>query len=566
MVALTPVTPMLTLIRALVLLVVAVDPDVRSEQLSLFVETSADLSSYTTEAEFTFDIRSRNADVLFFVPGSESPLDLGTVEVDGSPISRSLIHRGVHPKFGNSGFLLRAQDARLAPGRHTLRVRGAPIAAPARGLTLWGRWHPILGGGDQRVPVELEVRAPAQYAVVSSGLRRSESVDGSLRTSKWHSAHPQGWGGVFLAVGRYRAVALDSATPSFEIVWPEDLDAFDPGLAAGEPRGILQYFAQVYGIDRAAQFRMVAFRDSTVRNFAMDGLIGLSTASYERARVSREYLRAFLAHELAHYWWGDIVSPAGPGRRWMTEGFAEYSRYLYESSVNADPLPWSMRNLIVLSRFPGDERPQAMLTEPADSIPDELNYQKGAAILHMLAGEIGRDAVLDAMRSMVAESASGVTVENFRQAAERASGRDLGWFFAQWLGRSTGPELAITQVEAHASASGYTVRGSLTQRAPAYRLTVPVAVHLEDGTAVRHLLAVTDTLTPFAFETGARPQRVVVDADNDIFKWYAQHARPITFVDAWNAFGQAPPVLVAGSDVSAEDKVLPKATLLALSS
>lgn len=557
MFALTLVMSMLTLIIALVLLTAPVGPDVRSERLRLFVETAADLSKYTIEAEFTFDLRSRNADVLFFVPGTESPLDLGAVEIDGSPIPRSFIRRGVHPQHGNGGFLLRWRDVRLGPGRHRLRVRGAPIAAPARGITLWGSWHPILGGGDQRVPVELEVRAPAQYVVVSSGLRRGEGIDGPVRISRWRSAHPQGWGGVFLAVGRYRAVALDSATPSFEIVWPEDLEQFDPGLAAGEPRRILQYFAQMYGIGRTAQFRMVAFRDSAVRNFAMDGLIGLSTASYERARVSREYVRAFLAHELAHYWWGDIVSPAGPGRRWMTEGFAEYSRYLYESSVNSEPLPWSMRNLIVLSRFAGDERPLPLLTEPADSVPDEINYQKGAAILHMLAGEIGRDALLDAMRSMVADFGKGAspTVENFREAAERVSGRELGWFFAQWLGRSTGPELAITQVAADTAEAGYTIRGALTQRPPAYRLTVPVIIHLADGTTVRRVLAVTDTLTPFAFATDARPQRVVVDPDNDIFKWYGPHDRPITFVDAWDAFSQTGPVLVAGSDVTPEDKV-----------
>ena len=536
-------------------LVAVVGDSVESRSLRVVVRADDDLSHYAIDAEFAFRIRGSGGDILFQFPGAASPEALQGVELDGEPLPSASIVAGVHPRFGSPAFLLRADARRLKPGDHTLRVRGPRIPAPARGLTLWGSWHPILSGGDVAIPIELEVQAPMAFAVVASGHRVAERVRAGMRTSRWTSAHPQGWGGLFLAMGNYRTLVSEGGGPALDVIWPEDLRDFDPMLAAKYPREILAFLEATFGRDETAQFRMVVFPERSIQNFSVDGLVGISTASAERAGAGGggvgDYFRTVLAHELAHYWWGDIVKPRGPGWRWLTEGFAEYSRYLYERSAGVDPLPWSYRNLIVVSRFAGgDAAPIA--SERPDTLPAELYYQKGAFVLRMLASEIGDSAVVRAMHSLVsAAGGGGARIGDFQRAAERECSCDLGWFFEQWLSRSTGPRIRIDSATVYHRGSGYLVRAVISQDIPPYRVDVPVEVRVTDGTTVRQVVAMRGARQTVTIETNAPPERITVDPGFNVFKWYDAASIPVTLADVWRAAERGgAPTIEFGPDVS----------------
>jgi hypothetical protein len=524
---------------------------VQNDALRLIVETSEDLKSYRIQAEFSFRITDPSSEILFDFPDARSVRDLEWIELDGRPLDRADVTLRRHTPSGIDMFALACAGCAAGVAAHVLRVRGPEARAPEHGFTRWGRWHPYLGERAVPVRIELEVRTPARYAVFSSGRHVLERIDGTRKVSRWESGIPQGW--VFLAIGRYRTLAGTGEAPPFDVVWPEHLTDFRADVVRGEPHAILRHLSSLYGDHGSGPFRLVVFPANALHAFSVNGLIAISTMRYESVRGGGASLRALLAHELAHYWWGDLVQPQGAGSRWMTEGFAEYSKHTYEQAAGGEALPWSFRNLLVVSRFTDGTAPPVLGGE-AISGADEIYYQKGAFVLEMLADEIGRDVLHRAMRHVVERGrAASVSLHDFEEAVQQEAGRDLSWFFEQWLRRPLAPLLSLEDVRLERSDAGHIVSGVLRQSAPAYRLRLVADLEAEDGTHSRHDLTVTSELTPFSFVVDRAPAALTMDPEHRVFRWYPPADVPLNFGEAWQALGAAPGQLLLGDDVRSAD-------------
>lgn len=528
----------------------AQSPD--NQALRLVVETTDDLTSYRLDAEFSFRVSRPDVDIVLHFPGADSPADFESIELDGRAVNRSELRVEVDERHhsGDPVFLMRA-PASEGNTLHRLRVRGPAAAVPSSGFTRWGSWHPWLGGRDVPAPIELEVRTHPAYTVLASGRHVEDRVADGRRISRWRSGRPQGW--MFLAIGEYQVETIGEETPAFDVARPRSLRAFDSALIGAEPHRILRFFSRTFGAHDLDRFRLLVFPSESRHNISVDGLIAVSTASYDQAGEGSSYLRAVLAHELAHYWWGDLVRAEGPGRAWLSEGFAEYSRYLYEEEVQSDFLPWSYRNLIVLSRYSDGSTPPPLAGEPLPDA-DEVYYQKGPFVLAMLADEVGREALLRAMRRLVeAGRRSPVALHDFQHAVEQEAGRHLAWFFDQWLLRPTAPLLGLEEVRVERGGAGYVVSGFLRQQPPAYRLSVVLEVDAEDGTT-RRTLEVNGERQPFSFQLEGSPRRLVVDPDHCVFRWHPTEQMPVGFTDAWRKLETGSAVhVVLGADVPAAE-------------
>jgi aminopeptidase N len=168
-----------------------------------------------------------------------------------------------------------------------------------------------------------------------------------------------------------------------------------------------------------------------------------------------------VAHELAHQWWGDLVTPADWADVWLNEGFATYSEALWvEATAGAD----SMRTYMSAWRpswgFGGT------LYDP-ESLFGTTVYRKGGWALHMLRGVMGDDDFFAALRDYGSEESFGygnATTADFQRVCEDHFGGSLQWFFDEWVygegepvyayywansggGTSAGVELSIRQVQ-----------------------------------------------------------------------------------------------------------------------
>jgi hypothetical protein len=148
----------------------------------------------------------------------------------------------------------------------------------------------------------------------------------------------------------------------------------------------------------------------------------------------------FLAHEIAHQWWGQAVGWKNYHEQWISEGFSQYFAALVRTarawrrrvSDHAAPVS-SMESVRIGSRAGGSRVPPGLDTR-AGPIFRALVYNKGAAVLHMLRRLVGDEPFFNGLRRFYAEQKfQKAGTDDFQRAMEAASGRALTRFFDRWI-------------------------------------------------------------------------------------------------------------------------------------
>lgn len=156
-----------------------------------------------------------------------------------------------------------------------------------------------------------------------------------------------------------------------------------------------------------------------------------------------------VAHELAHQWFGDLVTCRDWSQAWLNEGFATYFETVWmEASRGWDEYQRDVFELVGRYLDEDEERYRRPIVCNVYRDPIELFdrhlYEKGAAVLHMLRGELGWERMQRALRQYVEDNATrNVETIDLVRAIERATGRNVRGFFAQWIDRAGHPELEV---------------------------------------------------------------------------------------------------------------------------
>ena len=191
-----------------------------------------------------------------------------------------------------------------------------------------------------------------------------------------------------------------------------------------------------------------------------------------------------VAHELAHQWFGDLLTCKDWSHIWLNEGFASYFDPLFaEHDLGEDEFRLRMDG--ALKSYMGNDRMyRRPIVETRYSSPmemfDGMTYAKGGCVLHMLRGLLGDEAWWKGIRGYVAKHKFQVVdTDDFRKAMEEASGKDLKWFFDQWLYKAGHPEL---KVRWHYEDADKTVRvkveqtQKLDEQTPLFRLPTTLEI------------------------------------------------------------------------------------------
>jgi hypothetical protein len=258
---------------------------------------------------------------------------------------------------------------------------------------------------------------------------------------------------------------------------------------------------------------------------------GMPTLTYLGIDVLKlPFIRATsLGHEILHNWWGNGVYPDYARGNW-SEGLTTFmADYAYkeregDAAARAMRLEW-LRDFAAVPE--GQDRPLAEFTSRTHGTSQIVGYNKAAMIFVMLRDLIGRDA-FDAgikrfWRDYRFKTASWDALEkSFAAQAQR----DLSAFFAQWLTRQGAPSLRIEGANSDGGPRG-SVRVTLAQSMPAYRLHVPLALRGERGDDVRYA-DLDNTSATFAFNVDARATELALDPDIRLFRRLgADEAPPI---------------------------------------
>jgi aminopeptidase N len=374
------------------------------------------------------------------------------------------------------------------------------------------QWLPVIDHPADKATGELIVTTRADYQVVSNGVI-VEQVDlpGGLRRTHWKQEVPISSWLYSLGVARFfvRQGGIVRGVPLSYWAFPQDAEK---GLAALEKdaRGSFEFFSDrvgPYAYDKLAHVEAAGMGGGTEH---------VSNIFYGEKGVAAG--NAPVVHETAHQWFGDAVTESDWNDIWLSEGFATYFTLLYTEYASGryafvDGLGRSRNEVLRLEKsIPNTPVVHANLDEATTEPTNRLVYEKGAWTLHMLRDLIGTEPFWRGVRLYYRRHMNGVaSTADLRRAMEDVSGRDLGWFFAQWLTRSGVPQLSGSwRYDSAGKQVVVTLRQ--TQGGDPYRFPLGVGVVAAAGSVPAvHQMQVTGRESTFGIPAAAEPASVVLD-------------------------------------------------------
>jgi predicted metalloprotease with PDZ domain len=206
------------------------------------------------------------------------------------------------------------------------------------------------------------------------------------------------------------------------------------------------------------------------------------------------YPSFFIAHEIAHQWWGQAVGWKNYHEQWLSEGFAQYMAALYaEHERGPDTFTAVLRQM---RRTAIDYSPQGPIylgyrlghLKGDSRVFRALVYNKGAMVLHMLRRLMGDEAFFSGLRDFYATwRYRKAGTDDFRQAMEKSAGRPLGRFFDRWIYGDGIPTVRVTS-----AVEGRTLRLRFDQGDTVYDLPLTVSLSYADGSTDDVVVPITD--------------------------------------------------------------------------
>ena len=197
-------------------------------------------------------------------------------------------------------------------------------------------------------------------------------------------------------------------------------------------------------------------------------------------------------HEIAHQWFGDAITEKDWDEVWLSEGFATYFTLLatehYEGRDAFVAGLGRAKEAVAAAQKQAPEQPiiHRNLGEMS-KVLNRLVYQKGAWVLHMLRGEMGTEPFWAGIRDYYAQYRDrNVSTDEFRAVMERRHGRNLQWFFDQWLHRPGWPVLEGGW-RYDAASKKLVVELEQRQAAEVYRLPLELAIGSGDSRRIERL-------------------------------------------------------------------------------
>ncbi len=398
-------------------------------------------------------------------------------------------------------------------------------------------WLPSIDHPSDKATVRFTVHAPSAWSVVANGHMVGEPSPtdsdalggaGDRRTWRWESGVPISTYNMVVGAGEFairsvgtaacgRAPATMRDDGCIDVsywVYPADT-TFAAELFARAPQ-MVDFFADLIG---PFPFEKLANVQSATR---FGGMENASAIFYsEEAIALGTMAEGTVSHEIAHQWFGDSVTEAEWSHLWLSEGFATYFGALFfEEADGTDDFRRRMeesRRRYISSDDVG--QPIVRVESNLMDLLNRNNYQKGGWVLHMLRGVLGDEDFFTGIREYFGRHAGHVVLTaDFQRSMEEISGRDLEWFFRQWVHEPGYPRLAIsTEWFTESHELEIRIRQEQSESWPTFRFTADVEFDLP-GRSVRRSIEVRGREQTVRISLPRAPMGVTFDPDGWILK------------------------------------------------
>jgi aminopeptidase N len=312
----------------------------------------------------------------------------------------------------------------------TMRDGAMVVGEPEGSMT----WYPVSDHPTDKATYSFEITVPAGKVAVANGLPSQEPVTANGWTTWfWDAPDPQASYLTTASVGDYTLTT--STTPSGLPI----IDAVDAGLSAGNRATTEASLALQTEMITVFEERFGPYPFNSFGSIVDDDSVGYALETQTRPVYSRVARESTVAHELAHQWFGNAVSPQRWQDIWLNEGWATYAEWVWTEASGGDTAQTQFEGVMEIA---DDDSFWALAI--ADPGPFGLFhgavYDRGAATLHALRAEVGDELFFAGAQRWVELHGDGTaTTEDLEAVYEEVSGQDLGAFFDVWLRTASKP-------------------------------------------------------------------------------------------------------------------------------
>jgi len=385
--------------------------------------------------------------------------------------------------------------------------------------------------GDKVDSLDVELTVDTGLTAVSNGLMTSDIDNGDgTHTSHWRHRYPYPSYAVCMAVSDYvqwNDYYHYSPTDSMLIenyVYPDESD-FNHDAYSRVPEAI-GVFADLFV---EYPFINEKYGNTEVIFGSMEHQTNtFMTSLYDEFQP----LLNTVIHELAHSWWGNMITCRDWQNIWLNEGFASYCEALYYEVIEGET--YMHAYMKTMEYFEGGTLYVYDISQFGE-IFSLRSYDKGAWVLHMLRHVVGDEAFFNAMREYAQTYAySNAISSEFQAIMESHSGMDLDYYFQEWLYGTYYPKYRWAYMTETDPGGGYNLylHTRQTQTTDPMVFSMPVDVQITTTGGEEAVIVFNDRREQtFLLHTNDEITDVIVDPDNWILKnisWEEFHFQIIT--------------------------------------
>ncbi|MBO0329783.1 M1 family metallopeptidase [[Muricauda] lutisoli] len=298
-------------------------------------------------------------------------------------------------------------------------------------------WLPSFDDMTEKVEFDLEIILKEDYTVVANGnlIKKQILPDSNGYLWQFDMKEPMSSYLVGFAIGDYDKKTIESSSGiPIELYYePSDFKKVEPTYR--HTKHIFDFLEEEIGVSYPWQ----NYKQVPVQDFLYAGMENTTCTIFSNqyvidsiAFMDKNYVNVN-AHELAHHWFGDLVTETSSEHHWLHEGFATFYAYLAEKDIFGDDYYyWHLLNTAqALQNFSEDDQGEALQNSGAGSL---TFYEKGAWALVMLQDRVGEETFKKGIQNYLNKFAfKNVTISNLMEELEKVSSADLKDFEKLWL-------------------------------------------------------------------------------------------------------------------------------------
>jgi aminopeptidase N len=389
-------------------------------------------------------------------------------------------------------------------------------------------WIPVYDYPNDKVTHELIVTAPEGNRVLSNGRLVGVVDDEGAGTTTWHwsQEQPHATYLFMLAIGPFTVIedSLGSLPVNYW-VYPEDAEDAR-WIFAKTPR-MLAFYADLFDYpypwakyDQVTTPHVGGGAEATSATILGDGVI------HDRRAEQDFSWERVIAHEIAHQWWGDLITLREWSHTWLNESFGTYSDYLWTRHESGeDEGAWALlgkKNAYLREARTRYRRPIVFnrYERPHDNF-DSHTYPKGACILHQLRFILGDESFFRALGAFLdAYAFEPVDTHDFMKTVKEVTGRNMDWFFEQYIFSPGHPVFEISSSWDAGDGQMHLRVAQVQDRdhgVPIYRTPLQIGIVTASGKTVETVWLENEQ-DVFVFESREEPLLVRFDEGNWLLK------------------------------------------------